>query len=632
MVDLAPWSRFSVSRWRLLTLLAATPVLLLLALAAFPWGYVAPRAAGPLSRLLGRTVTIAGAHRLDHLSLVPTVVLTGVRIGQPAWAGTGPMAQIAEVRVRFAALPALLGKFRPHSLDLLGARIELRRDANGRGNWESGARDHKHGAPPRIEHLAIADSRLHLIDRRGQIELAGSIRANARDGLVIETAGTQRGRPLTIAIRGAKLDALDPNHDYPVIVHAKSPLVTLDAEAMLDHPLDLGGFDARLSASGRDVTYLDDLIQAGLPPTQAFALTATVRRDTPDWRIERLDGTIGRSQLHAALSVKRRDGRTRLDGTVTAATLDFADFASDAQQARGAAKARAAGKRIIPDTRIRLDHLALLDGRVRLDVARLLGAAPFGTLHTVVALDRRRLVLAPLAADMAVGRTTGTIVVDHRGAIPQLAMAVRVASTIQAVILPRGEVQGPLAAHLVLHGPGSTFREAVGRSSGTVGLVVSRGSVRRDYATYLGGNVLKSIGALIDGGGAEARAPLRCLIGNFHASGGTLVPAPLVLDNAISRGDGRGRITLADERIDLVFTGRPKRPGPLLSTTPTRLFGTFADPQVDIRPPRADQARRAGLFDRIGAFVKGLRTKGDAGRSRPAPDVDCAGLARAALR
>ncbi len=62
------------------------------------------------------------------------------------------------------------------------------------------------------------------------------------------------------------------------------------------------------------------------------------------------------------------------------------------------------------------------------------------------------------------------------------------------------------------------------------------------------------------------------------------------------------------------------------------LFGSFVHPQIDITPPRARDKGGTGLLDRVGTFISGLRVKGDAPRDAPAPDADCAALARMAMR
>ena len=358
-----------------------------------------------------------------------------------------------------------------------------------------------------------------------------------------------------------------------------------------------------------------------------------MRRDGNHWKIDALRGTIGRSRLTADLIVDSGT-RTRIDGKVVAQTLDFDDFASARDRARARATEAAIGERVLPGTRIALDRLAKLDVAVRIDAARLLssgGPSPFTSLHGRAVLDDRRLTLDPLAVGLTAGTMTGTALVDDRGTAPRLTLDLTVkGSTIQALFTPDGTIQGPFAARLRLAGSGDTVRAALAKADGSAGFAVPTGTVRRDYATYLGGDVLGSVGVAVSGG--QARVPLRCLVGRFRAANGVLTPDPLVLDNALSRGDGGGRITLSDERLDLVLNGRSKKPGPLVSTAPARVFGTLSQPKIDVRPPRAEARGKTGTLDRIGFFLKKLKTRGKVPGGAVAPNADCGALAAKALR
>ncbi len=602
---------------------------LLLVLALFPWGWLAGRAAGPLSRAIGRPVTIGGARRVDGLSFVPTIELRDVTVGQPAWAGGGTMARIAVARVRAPILPLLWGDFRLRSLDLSGVRAELRRTADGRANWkgDTQTRGRKHGGL-NLALLTFRDVRVHLIDAKRHLDLSAALRSD-EGGLAARGQGRFRGVPITLTLDGAAL-AGGSTHDYPAVLRVASPLVSFEGQVRMAQALSLDRFTGRVSARGRDLTYLDDLIEAGLFPTQSFDLNGMVRHADDSWAIDRLRGRIGRSRIDATLAIKAVGERTRLEGRIAADTLDFGDFASDAQHARGLARAKATGPRVIPDAKLDLDGLAKLDGTLSIDAKRLLSKhpSPLRALKADVSLDDRRLTIAPLTVPLSYGVARGRVVIDDRGARPKLTADLRISgATIDGLLLGDPAVTGPLTARIRLRGSGRTLREAAAAGRGQVGLVVRGGSIRRDYATFLGGDLFKSIGALVSGG--DRRVPVRCLMARFLLANGRLTPSPLVLDATIARGDGTGAIYLPGERIDLSVRGRAAKPGVIQSSTPVLVVGSLSDPKIDIRPPRAAERGKAGLFDRVGAFIKGLKTKAD--NPEPARPADCARLAREAL-
>ena len=617
---------------RIAAWIAAALGMLAIGLAAFPWGLVARHAAAPLSRMLGRPVTIGGARRIDWIGFVPEIELRDLRVGQPAWAGPGDMARVARLGLRLPVLPLLFGHVRPRAITVEGLALHLVRDASGRDNWSSGKPSGGGSGGPRLADLTIRDGRLRLDDAKRHVVLNATLVSDRTRGLRIEGAGTLRGSPLRLAMAAPAIGSADPSQPYPATLTVRSPLVSVDAQVRMDHPLDTGHFSAKLATSGHDLGYLDDLLQAGLFRTQPFRLSAEVRHDGEGWRIPAIGGTIGRTDFKAALDVAKADGRTKLTGQVDARTLDFDDFSSDEQRAQGAAESSRRGPRAIPSTRIVLDKLDKLDGRITLKAAKLLsaGSSPFRAVAGTVSLDHRLLTVAPVTVALPRGTMTGSAAVDGRSGTSRWALDLRIGgATIDSFFPDQQVFAGPLAARVRLNGSGATLDEAVARGRGRIALVVDGGSMRRDYATFLGGDLLKSVGAAVKG--KSARTSLQCLVGDFTIGGGRLTPAPLVLSTPVARGDGQGSVALPSEAIDLRIVGRPTKAGLLQSTAPVRLFGTLSQPKIDIRPPRARDAKESGLLARVGFFVKKLHVRGDAEAATAAP-VSCEALTRTALR
>jgi hypothetical protein len=606
----------------------AIVVLLLAIVAAFPWGLVARNAAGPLSKALGRPVTIGGARRTDWLSFVPAIELRDLRVAQPGWAGAGDMATVRALRLRLPVLPLLLGHVRPRAIQAEGVALHLVRDANGRDNWSGGSK-REDGAGPRLADLTIGDGRLRLDDTGRHVALDATLTSDRGRGLRVEGAGTLRGAPLRLSLASPAIAAADPARPYPAMLSVRSPLVSIMARVSMVHPLDTKHFTARIETAGRDLGYLDDIVQAGLFRTRPFRLRGEVRRDGQDWHLPAVAGTIGRSNLSARLDFTRPNGRTHLVGRVDARALDFDDFTSDAQRAKAAATRARIGPRVVPDTRLVLDRVKL-NGTLHVHAARLLsaGGSPFRSLDGTATLDDRRLVLAPLTVGLPRGRMTGLVTVERGGRVPRLAADLRVEGAAVDGFLPdQHVVEGPLRARLRMAGSGRTLREAAARGDGTIAFVVAGGSVRRDYATFLGGDILKSIGAAV--GGTQRRLPLDCLVARFVVVHGRMTPRPLLLSTPVARGDGVGAIVLGPETIDLRVTGRPTRPGPLLSTAPVRLFGTLSNPRIDIRPPRAQDEKRNDLLSRVGFFIGKLRLRGAADAHAAVPASCPAEIGRA---
>ena len=600
-------------------------VLIAVVLAAFDWALLVPFAARRLSASIGRSVTIDKAARVDSFSLVPRLRLEGVAIGQPGWAGPGAMITVRTLVVRLPILPLLAGRLRPREIAASGVRIDLRQDAGGRDNWDFGGPGG--GGLPHLDALTIGDGRLRLLDERRRLTWTAALSADAT-GLKLDGGGNVRGEPLHATFSGASLNGRDPDAPYPFRFALRSPRVNLTAAGTMDHALDLAHFTARASSNGQDVAYLDAIILAGLPAMQDFRVSATVRRDNPNWTITRLDGVIGRSTLAGTVRVTKRAGRSILDATLRSTQLDFDDLLSDEGRRRAAAKKAALGERLVPDTPIHLEHLRDTDGVLRFDIAHLLlpPKSPFVSARGTFTLDHGQLALSPLTIGLKHGAATGRMRVDHRSGAPKLAIDVRIAGArLGDVPLPDRSTDAAMSGLVRLRGSGQTIRDAVSTADGTIAFAAVDGRIFKANAEFLGQDAGRGMIA-----GTDTTA-LRCAIVRFQGTRGVLAAAPLVIDTGVSRANGSGTLKLDGERLSLRLAGAAKKPRLLRLPAPIEVGGTLSQPHLSISAREA--ASPKGLLKVFGGVARSLgQALSVVPNDAEAVDADCAGLARQALR
>ncbi|WP_420141886.1 AsmA family protein [Sphingomonas sp.] len=593
----------------LLLLLAALLVL------SFGWTWLRRPLELQLSRTFGRPVTVAMLRRTDHGFLHPVIEARGIRIAQPDWVGGGDMARIDRATVRLPLIPLLAGQVKPESIELDGLRVNLvRRDAT-LANWKGlpGGGGGSGGSAPDVR---IRDGILTLNDAKRDHRFTARVEADAR-GLHLAGRGSLSGTPSTIALRGAPIGGAGP---WPFRFDYRSAIASGTLIGQADKPLDVGHFSARATAWGDDLAHLDLLIEAGLPGTQPVRLTANLRHDRPDWRIDDLKLKVGRSDFAGSVTVRKRDGRSLVEGAVLSRGLDFNDLASNAGLARAAAKRRATGPRVVPDTRIDLAGLRKTDGNLRFDVRRLLGEQPSALrgLKGTLTLDHGVLTAEPLTAALTRGAVRGRARVEHASGTPRLSFDLRMTGARLEDLVPTPDrATGSAAGRAVLAGNGETIRSALADASGHVALVVRDGDMSRRNALFLGADAGR---ALFEG--KDARAPLHCVIAGFSVRNGIARTDPLVIDTAVSRLDGGGTVSLIDERLALSVRGRPKLARAVAIKEPIEIRGSISEPELF--PP--DVPKTIGTALRlIGDAIKG-------GNSDPAPAAPCAALARRALR
>ena len=605
---------------RYVPVLVAVPLVLLLVIAAFPYGVLKGVVADRLAKRFGRPVVIGAMDRVDAIGFTPTIRVRDVTIPQAGWAGTGNFLTLREVRVTFPVWPLLTGTFRPRDIVADGLQLALVRDANGRTNWSRPGEAESGGASSDLKGLTIRDATIRYRDDKRRRSAVVQVSSDAQ-GLRAKGSGTIRGVPVRIALDGASVAQPTPG-PWPFTATIDGDRLSMRAKGSTDVPLDTDAMTLDVTARAADLRLIDAVIEAGLFGTQPVALTAHVRHDAPKWIVNDLKGTIGQSDIAGHVTVDKQDGRTKLDGAVTANRFDFSDLASDEGRAEAAARERAIGPHVVPDTRIDLSKIGETDGRISLRIARVVsrsGPTPVRALSTVLALDHKRLDVAPLTLVLADGTAKGSLRVDQRDGAPSplLTVDMRLSGTrVAALPGTGGDFTGRIAARARLSGRGDTIRAAVGRSDGRIGFVVRDGTLPQRYAAALGFDAGRALLA-----GESERARLRCVVVGLKVTDGLGHAAPMIVDTSASQLRGTGTVRFPAERLDIRLTGAPKGDGLLRLPGAAFLTGTLSAPQIVV-PPQVKS---------VGNVLKALG-RAITGKQEPrAGDADCAALSARVL-
>ncbi|WP_313041544.1 AsmA family protein [Sphingobium yanoikuyae] len=596
--------------------------ILLLALAAFPWAWMKGPIERRLSDRIGKPVTIGAMAREDSLSFHPVVTLRDLRVPQPGWVKpTLPdLARIGEIRAGFSVWGLLTGGPVLERLEARRARLHFYRDAQGRENW-SGERSKgsdRRGGRPALHSLIVADSRIaYRDDKRGRsVDAALTVDPS---GLRLSGSGDVRGHAVTVTATGGPILDSRPGQRWPFDAAISGDAVGFTLKGTMDGPLDIGHLRGEATAHGTDLALLDAIIEAGLPGTQPVRLTARVTRDRPDWIVEGLKGTIGRSDIAGHATIRKRDGRTRIDGALSADRFDFDDLSSNAGKAKAAAKRAQLGPRLIPDTAIDLATVDHTDGKLDLKVRQLLwpGPSPFRSLHGTISLERSQLSVEPLMLGLTRGTLSGRIGVDQRDGSPLLDIAMAMRNARLLDFFPDARIDGALIGRVAIKGRGKTIRQALGTSTGTIALVARDGRIPDRTAALMGQDVGRGLTL-----SKRKEAVLRCIITRLDVRDGIARPGPVLIDTSRAQTHATGTIRLSDERLALALSGVPKQDSLLRLKGSVPVGGTIKTPDIQL-PKDARSAK--GIIRMIGDAIGGEKqpTVGDA---------DCDSLARTAMR
>lgn len=582
--------RITPPKWRtrrqfrtVIAAICVTLILAILALGAIPARLLRSIIASELQGTYDREVEIGGISRDSLFSFSPVITIQNIRVAQPAWVGKGDFLRLKSMSARVNMFNIIIGGAGPDRILADGLELSLIRDENGRSNWNDGNEDNGDDDAPVLTDLVVTNSRFSFTDQKRKLSLEGPVSVNAKDGLRIEATGTFLNRKASFQFIGSAIAGIDPRAAYPFEISLQSSALDLTGEGKMDGVLNVNSFSASLSARAPTLKNLDQIIEAGLFGTQPINLTANVRHDGKDWYVDKLDGSIGRSQLSAKATILKRDGRTKIDANIKAASLDFDDLADDTGLARAAALTNRIGPRVIPNTRINLSKMGPTDGQITFTIDRILSRREsiFRRLKGELSLDHRVIKITDMVAGMKSGQLAGSVQVDHRSGAPKLSTDLTLdGASLSDLIGNDGIVTAKMRGRIKLSGTGDTIRAALEKADGKAAMVASGGSVRATVAHVLGQNLSGAAEKII--ADPQARVPLRCLVATFEAQNGILTPNPLAIDTGVSVGRGDGRIVLKGEQISLIMRGSAKGESALRIVDPIKISGTLSAPNVSV--------------------------------------------------
>lgn len=600
--------------------IAAIVVFLLI----FDWNWLR----GPIGRYAseksGRTVVLAGDLKVKLLTWTPRVEINGLRVGNPAWAPRGNMAEIERLTMAARWMPLLSGRLVMPLVAVDRPNVALYRDRSGRANWEFEPRGPaKPLELPPIQTFRITDGRLRMIDLGRNLTFAGTVNANEQasaaydQGFRLEGRGDLNRRAFLLNVTGGPLINVRRDRPYPFDAEVRAGATRVTAKGQVPRPFNLGLVNAAVTVSGADMNDLYNLTGLTFPNTPPYRVTGQLRRDGMVYTYNDFSGRVGRSDLNGDMKVDLTSGRPFLTGEMNSKLLDFADLAGlfglpgasaaadPAQKAE--ARALAAQGRLLPDATLQTERLRAMDARVTYSAASVRAPnLPLEAVSLGVKLDKGLLTLDPIAFKFPTGDLRGEASIDARKATPLSRVDFRVRNIkLEQFVSPVAgsrPVHGTLLGRARLTGAGDSVHRAAANSDGAVTLVIPRGQMRQAFAELLGINATKGLFMLLTKD--QDPTDIRCALADFEVRNGVLMARNIVFDTGVVIVNGSGTVNLESERMDLVFKGKPKKMRAVRLIAPIIMAGTLRQPKFGIQPEGA--IAQAGIGVALGALLSPL--------------------------
>ena len=414
------------------------PALAIAAVEFAPPEWLAARVAPIASRASGYAVSI-GALDLSVLRARPSVRVEDVAIDGVE------LADLATARRFEAAIDptALLrGQLLFERIELQGASVELRRDAEGRTTWAAAPRapeappDDEDSSPPRlplVRELIVDDVTLNVEDAVSGHE--GSFRIGSRGSLASEAStltldleGTMNGVE-TVAGLEARTDG-DPLGPGTGVELAFEAGVGDEARASLDGRVGelaaLRDVELALSVEAETLDAVGQALRLELPALAPLRLDGTLVREASEFSLRGLDLALGESRLEGDLRLDPSSAPPTLHATLVSERFDLdgllAAFDDGAAEETAEADASPADDDDALLSAAPLPFALLFDsvqGAVELKIEEFVAEAlPLEALDARVELAPTLATLELAEAAVAGGGVVGTVALERLGTPP----------------------------------------------------------------------------------------------------------------------------------------------------------------------------------------------------------------------
>lgn len=643
--------------------------LLALLIAFFPWDVLR----GPLNRYVsdktGRRFEIT-RHLDVKVGRTTRILADGIEFANPEWARDPLLVKAEGAEIDLELLPLLRRRFVLPMIKLTKPQLGLQMEPDGRRSWALGRDTKDPGNLPDIGALVVDQGTLHFVaaqhgaDIRTEFSIDGALPprpappARAASAGVAGTGtaalpmrfaakGTWEKQPFAASGRtGNVLFLRAPlQQPFPAEIEASAAGTTLRARGSVASLATLDGADAQFTIQGKDLQELYRLVGIVLPATPRYSLQGNLSKRGDVWRIAGINGKLGASDLRGELSFDRSGPVPLLTGQLESKALDFDDLAPLVglpEQARSAAavpqvrgehprpvatapQVRGGTRRVLPTAALDLDRLHRMNADVRYAASKVSNVKqlPIDRLNVHVLLKDGLLQLDPLKVGFAGGSMAGRMRIDGNSdpAVAQVrldARSIEFNKLFPGIKLTHASF-GRLAGNIDLKGRGNTVAQMLGTSDGDVALLMGSGEISEllvALADLDGGQLLK----LLASGDKNRQVPLRCAAAAFDVKNGLMNTRAFVVDTTESVIYGEGRLSLANESIDLTLRPYPKDMSILSLRTPLRMSGDFAQPKFG--PDKGALASRAGLTLAAGVLnpLLALATTLETG---PGKDANC---------
>lgn len=587
----------------LLALATALAVAVWLALRTIDLDAITARIEAAVSEATGREFTIGGRPEVTLLPR-PLVVIRDVRLANPPGMSRPHALVVPRIRAGVSLASLLTGQGLGVRIEVSEPDVLLERDDKGVGNWnlvvpmQDFVRDlvQALGAVAeyaRFDALVITDGRVAFHDRKAGARTLAIARAEgvvAADVLKLRIDATAEGN--AVEARGSVGLANVERVGLPVQMKFSADGVEASVSGKVKAAWPTDGTDVQIDLRIEDARRLGAAVGVAAPRLPAIALSARLVGRDGALRAEPLDLALAANRVTGFVEVRDAKPRPKVDARLAASIIDLSQVVAQRREPERDEPTRPADGRVIPDVPLALPELSTFDGRLELDIGRLITAdgAAVEKVAAKVSLAGGKLVADPVAAGAGSDRLVAKITLDassprSTGAGASVHQRGVTLGLLNAM-LPKGlqDSGGTADLDIDLNGRGGSLRALLADLNGHVRIDLRNAMISGAFATLGDGVLARALGVLNPFAAKDDRANLKCAVVNVPVRGGVLATRQGVgIETDELVGTVSGRIDFGNEALDLNLRSESVGSlGPGLGdfAGAGRLTGTFAQPQI----------------------------------------------------
>ena len=568
--------------------------------------------------LTNRTVTVRGDFQLYFAPVDIKFLAEGISISNPAWATRPNLFEAKRIDTRIAPLSLIWGRRRMRWLDLTDAAIDLEwNDAHDTNTWTfSEKKGGKRLEFPIIGRATVAGTTLRYLDSRLRLETDLKFQTiTSRDAKIADAVhftgkGTIRRTPFRLSGALMSPNATVARGENKLVMRAFAANNQIDVTGTLPSIAEIEGVPLAVTARGRNVAELLQIIGVVTPDTRNYRLKAQLVKTGIDYAFTGLTGRFGDSDVAGRFTVSQTEPKVYIDATLTTRRLDIIDVAPfigynpDIVATKGAIAAAAATgaapARVMPDAPLNIEAMKAFDADLKWRVGIVRSKnVPISNIALTLKLKDRVLTLSPLTMTMSRGDVAADVKIDTRRRPAHTTYDIRLASTPMGRLLAgfgvaEAGTTGTIKGRVQLVGDGDTIHDSLSSANGRIAFTMPQGTFWTRNVQLAELDIGTFVQKLIQD---KLKKPvtINCGAVAFTVRGGVAAADPILIDTEKNVIAGRGGFSFRTEALDLAFRADGKKFSLFSGQSPVGVGGYFSAPRINPISPELLTRAGAGI-------------------------------------